>query len=269
MPPQAVPIQAVPIQADVPQLNAAKLEGQAADEQGWPKRRPPTDNGPRVVAHAQHATAIAPASDDGTSAFVYVLIGCGRRRAGCRRVHGRAVGHAPAEPAGELKRMADAMSAIVSRLDGVKGRQQRMWASGDYAAVAARIHPMAERLCESADLVAGTRVLDVATGSGNAAIAAARRDCDVVGIDYVAALLGRADVRARAEGLEIELLEADAEALPFGDASFDAVLSVVGVMFAPNQEQAAAELVRGAVPAERSRWRAGPRGASSASCCCW
>jgi predicted nicotinamide N-methyase len=69
------------------------------------------------------------------------------------------------------------MTAIGSQLDGVKGRQQKMWASGDYAAVAARIHPMAERLCESADLVAGTRVLDVATGSGNAAIAAARVRC--------------------------------------------------------------------------------------------
>jgi SAM-dependent methyltransferase len=136
------------------------------------------------------------------------------------------------------------MSAIAIPLDGVKGRQQKMWASGDYAAVAARIHSMAERLCESADLVAGTRVLDVATGSGNAAIAAARRDCDVVGIDYVPSLLERAHARAAAEGLPIELLEADAEALPFADASFDAVLSVVGVMFAPNQEQAAAELMR-------------------------
>jgi SAM-dependent methyltransferase len=136
------------------------------------------------------------------------------------------------------------MTAIAGQLDGVKGRQQRMWASGDYAAVAARIHPMAERLCESADLIPGTRVLDVATGSGNAAIAAARCECDVVGIDYVPSLLERAEARARAEGLEIDLLEADAEALPFADASFDAVLSVVGVMFAPNQEQAAAELVR-------------------------
>jgi SAM-dependent methyltransferase len=136
------------------------------------------------------------------------------------------------------------MTAIAGQLDGVKERPQKMWASGDYAAVAARIHPMAERLCESADLVAGTRALDVATGSGNAAIAAARRDCDVVGIDYVPSLLERARARARAEDLEIELLEADAEALPFADASFDAVLSVVGVMFAPDQEQAAAELVR-------------------------
>jgi SAM-dependent methyltransferase len=140
------------------------------------------------------------------------------------------------------------MSAIAGRPEGVKARQQKMWASGDYAAVAARIHPMAECLCESADLVAGTRVLDVATGSGNAAIAAARCECDVVGIDYVASLLERADVRARAEGLEIDLIEADAEALPFADASFDAVLSVVGVMFAPDQEQAAAELVRACRP---------------------
>src|SRR6186713_618542 len=136
------------------------------------------------------------------------------------------------------------MTAIGSELDGVKGRQQKMWASGDYAAVAARIHPMAERLCESADLVAGSRVLDVATGSGNAAIAAARRECDVVGIDYVPALLERARVRAMAEGLAVDLIEADAEALPFADASFDAVLSVVGVMFAPNQERAAAEVLR-------------------------
>jgi SAM-dependent methyltransferase len=136
------------------------------------------------------------------------------------------------------------MTVIAGQLDGVKGRQQKMWASGDYAAVAARIHPMAERLCESADLVAGARVLDVATGSGNAAIAAARCECDVVGIDYVPSLLARAGVRARAEGLEIEWVEADAEALPFAEASFDAVLSVVGVMFAPDQEQGAAELVR-------------------------
>jgi SAM-dependent methyltransferase len=136
------------------------------------------------------------------------------------------------------------MSATIAQLDGVKQRQQKMWASGDFAAVAARIHSMAERLAEAADLVAGSRVLDVATGSGNAALAAARCGCDVVGIDYVPALLDRARERATAEGLELELIEADAEALPFDDASFDAVLSVVGVMFAPDQERAAAELLR-------------------------
>ena len=136
------------------------------------------------------------------------------------------------------------MTVTVAQLEEINSRQRRMWASGDYAAVAARIHPMAERLCEAADLVAGARVLDVATGSGNAAIAAARCECDVVGIDYVPALLERARARARAEGLAIELLEADAEALPFPDASFDVVVSVVGVMFVADQAQAAAELTR-------------------------
>src|SRR5215207_119842 len=136
------------------------------------------------------------------------------------------------------------MSATVTQLDGIKERQQRMWASGDYAAVAARIHSIAERLCEAADLIAGARVLDVATGSGNAAIAAARSGSEVVGIDYVPALLDRARVRAQAEGLEVDFVEADAEALPFADGSFDTVLSVVGVMFAPDQERAAAELLR-------------------------
>lgn len=143
------------------------------------------------------------------------------------------------------------MSATVSQLEGLKGRQQRMWASGDYAAVGSRIYPIAERLCEAADLVAGWRVLDVATGSGNAAIAAARRECDVTGIDYVPGLLDRARTRAQAEGLVVEFLEADAEELPFADASFDAVLSVVGVMFAPDQERAAAELTRVCRPGGR------------------
>lgn len=136
------------------------------------------------------------------------------------------------------------MSVTVTELSGIKGRQQRMWASGDYAAVGSRIHPIAERLCESADLLAGSRVLDVATGSGNAAIAAARCGCEVTGIDYVPELLDRARGRARAEGLAVDFVEADAEALPFPDARFDAVLSVVGVMFAHDQQRAAAELVR-------------------------
>ena len=140
------------------------------------------------------------------------------------------------------------MSAIAppdqQRFAEIKGRQQRMWASGDYSAVAARIHPIAELLVETADLLPGAKVLDVATGSGNAALAAARADCDVTGIDYVASLLDRARARADAEGLRIEFAEADAEALPFVDASFDAVLSVVGVMFAPDQERAAGELLR-------------------------
>ena len=110
--------------------------------------------------------------------------------------------------------------------------------------MAARIVLVAEHLCDTADLHAGWRVLDVATGSGNAAIAAARHGCTAVGVDYVPALLERGRRRAEAEGLEVELLEGDAEALPFPDASFDAVTSVFGSMFAPDHAQAAAELLR-------------------------
>jgi SAM-dependent methyltransferase len=128
--------------------------------------------------------------------------------------------------------------------NAIKTRQQATWASGDYASVAARIPIVAERLCDAADLRAGDRVLDVATGSGNAALAAARSGAVVTGIDYVPSLLERARIRSMAEGFMVEFREADAEALPFDDGSFDAVLSVFGVMFAPNQERAAAELMR-------------------------
>jgi SAM-dependent methyltransferase len=139
------------------------------------------------------------------------------------------------------------MTATTSRapdLAAVKERQQRTWASGNYAAIGARIVLVAETLCDHADLHAGWHVLDVATGSGNAAIAAARHGCTAVGVDYVPALLGRARARAEAEGLEVEFIEADAEALPFAGASFDAVTSVFGCMFAPDHARTAAELVR-------------------------
>jgi ubiquinone/menaquinone biosynthesis C-methylase UbiE len=129
-------------------------------------------------------------------------------------------------------------------LVAVKHKQQKMWASGDYAAVAARIAVMAEDLVPAAGLRAGERVLDVASGSGNAAIAAARNGCEVTATDYVPGLLERGRARAAAEGLEVTWAEADAEDLPYADGEFDAVLSVVGVMFAPDQERAAAELVR-------------------------
>ena len=133
----------------------------------------------------------------------------------------------------------------------IKQRQQQAWASGDFAVVATRMALVAEHLCDTADLHAGWRVLDVATGSGNAAIAAARLGCTAVGIDYVPALLDRARERAAAEGLVVELLEGDAEALPFADASFDAVTSVFGTMFAPNHAQTAAELLRVSRPGGR------------------
>jgi len=140
--------------------------------------------------------------------------------------------------------MTSALDATQPDLEAVKQRQQQAWASGDFAVVAARIVLAAEQLCDTADLHAGWRVLDVATGSGNAAIAAARHGCDAVGVDYVPALLDRGRKRAAAEGLAVELLEGDAESLPFPDASFDAVTSVFGSMFAPDHAQTAAELLR-------------------------
>jgi ubiquinone/menaquinone biosynthesis C-methylase UbiE len=133
----------------------------------------------------------------------------------------------------------------------VKQRQQQMWASGDFHAVATLIQPVADTLCDTADLQAGWRVLDVATGSGNAAIAAARLGCDVVGIDYVPQLLARGRRRADAEGVKVDLIEGDAEAIPFSDGSFDGVLSVFGSMFAPDHERAAAELTRVCRPGGR------------------
>ncbi|HSJ74087.1 MAG TPA: class I SAM-dependent methyltransferase [Miltoncostaeaceae bacterium] len=126
----------------------------------------------------------------------------------------------------------------------ITARQQKVWSAGDYAAIAARIPIISEVLCDAADLRAGSRVLDVAGGTGNTALAAARNGCRVVSLDYVPALLDRARERAAAEGLELELVEGDAQALPFPDASFDAVVSVVGVMFAPDQRRVADEMLR-------------------------
>lgn len=133
----------------------------------------------------------------------------------------------------------------------VKGRQQQTWASGDFHVIASLIVPVSERLCDAVDLRAGERVLDVATGSGNTAIAAARRLCEVTGVDYVPSLLERGRARAAAEGLTITFQEGDAEALPVPDASYDVVLSTFGSMFAPNQEQAARELLRACRPGGR------------------
>lgn len=129
-------------------------------------------------------------------------------------------------------------------LAAVKKRQQATWASGDFSVVASRIVLQAELLCEAANLQSDWRVLDVATGSGNAAIAAARRGCAVVGADYVPALLERGRIRAAAEHLDLEFVEGDAEDLPFPNASFDAVLSIYGAMFAPDHQRTASELAR-------------------------
>ena len=126
----------------------------------------------------------------------------------------------------------------------VKTRQQAAWSSGDYAVVGTTLQIVGESLCETMDLRAGTSVLDVAAGNGNASLAAARRWCRVTSTDYVGALLSRGRERAAAERLEIEFREADVEELPFADGSFDAVVSTCGIMFASNPEAAAHELAR-------------------------
>ena len=129
-------------------------------------------------------------------------------------------------------------------LAAVKQRQHGAWSSGDYAIVGTTLQIVGEQLCEALDLRAGSKVLDVAAGNGNATLAAARRWCDVTSTDYVAALLNRGRERAAAEHLMVEFREADAEALPFADASYDVVLSTFGVMFTPDQDKAASELAR-------------------------
>ncbi len=126
----------------------------------------------------------------------------------------------------------------------IKTRQQGTWSSGDYAVIGTTLQIVGETLCEAVDVIAGEHILDVAAGNGNASLAAARRGAQVTAADYVPALLEGTRARAMAEGLSIETKEADAEALPFADKSFGAVLSTFGVMFAPNQEQSASELVR-------------------------
>jgi ubiquinone/menaquinone biosynthesis C-methylase UbiE len=129
-------------------------------------------------------------------------------------------------------------------LNALKARQHGAWSSGDYAVVGTTLQIVGEELCEALDIRAGQKVLDVAAGNGNATLAAARRWCDVVSTDYVPSLLARGQTRAEADGLQVEFKEADAEALGFGDGSFDVVMSTFGVMFTPDQDRAAAELLR-------------------------
>ena len=131
-------------------------------------------------------------------------------------------------------------------------RQQATWSEGDLSMVGAHIAFASERLAEALELMPGERVLDVACGSGNGAIAAARRSwVPVTGLDFVPALLERARERAAAERLELELVEGDAQELPFEDGAFDVTMSIYGAMFAPDQERTAAELLRVTKPGGR------------------
>lgn len=134
--------------------------------------------------------------------------------------------------------------AISPDFAAIKSKQRAAWTAGDYSVVGATLQIVGERLCETLDVRSGQRVLDVAAGNGNISLAAARRFCDVTSTDYVPALLERGRQRAQIDGLEILFQEADVEALPFADASFDIVTSSFGVMFAPDQDRAAAEMLR-------------------------
>jgi ubiquinone/menaquinone biosynthesis C-methylase UbiE len=147
--------------------------------------------------------------------------------------------------------MTTARQTVTPDLASLKIRQQAAWSSGNYAVVGTTLQIVGEQLCETLDLRAGSKVLDVAAGNGMASLAAARRWCDVTSTDYVPALLECGRARASADGLPIEFIEADAEYLPFGDSAFDVVVSTFGVMFTPNQEKAASELLRVCKPGGR------------------
>ena len=136
-------------------------------------------------------------------------------------------------------------------LEAVTAVQQQVWSQGDFARVGLTIQIVSEYLCEAAEVLPNERVLDVACGAGNTALAAARRFAKVTGLDYVPALLEHGRERAKAELVEVDYVEGDAQALPFDDASFDCVMSTFGVMFAPDQERAARELMRVCRPGGR------------------
>ena len=127
----------------------------------------------------------------------------------------------------------------------LKSRHRAIWSSGDYPfMVKTFLVPIGERLVDAAGIEPGACVLDVASGTGNAALPAARKGADVTASDLTPALLEAGRSQAKAEGLELEWVEADAENLPFGNESFDVVMSAIGVMFAPHHQEAADELVR-------------------------
>jgi SAM-dependent methyltransferase len=138
---------------------------------------------------------------------------------------------------------ANPQSAQVD-LEALKARQRGAWSSGNYAVVGTTLQIVGEDLCEALDIRSGQKVLDVAAGNGNVTLAAARRWCNVVSTDYVPSLLEHSRTRAAAEGLSVEYKDADAEALGFAEATFDVVVSTFGVMFTPNQDKAALELLR-------------------------
>ena len=143
------------------------------------------------------------------------------------------------------------MTSTSPDLSAIKTRQQAMWSTGDYAVIGITLQIVGESLAEACDVRTDERVLDVAAGNGNATLAAARRGARVTSTDYVPTLLERGAERAKADRLEVKFQVADAEQLPFEDASFDVVLSTFGVMFTPDHAKAAAEMLRVVRPGGR------------------
>ncbi len=144
----------------------------------------------------------------------------------------------------QLTRLNDLGTEALANFSPVKSRQRAAWSSGDYAVIGTTLQIVGETLCEALDVRSGQGLLDVAAGNGNAALAAARRGLVVTASDYVPALLERAALRAEADGLDLECVLADAETLPFPDASFDVVTSTFGAMFTPDHEKPAREMLR-------------------------
>lgn len=138
----------------------------------------------------------------------------------------------------------NAHTKITADYDAIKSKQNAAWSSGNYAVVGTTLQIVGETLAEEMDLTPGAKVLDVAAGNGNATLAFARRWHAVTSTDYVPALLENGKNRAIAEGLDVAFKEADAEDLPFESETFDATVSTFGVMFTPNQNKAAQELLR-------------------------
>jgi SAM-dependent methyltransferase len=166
---------------------------------------------------------------------------------------------APAEPVlPSTTTRRNTMSPVIDHchtetpeVDAIKQRQQATWASGDFAVIGTTLQIVGEQLAEAIDLRAGEAVIDIAAGNGNATLAAARRFAKVTSTDYVPELLKRGAERARAEGLAVSFVEADAEALPFADGSFDVALSTFGAMFTPRHERPAQEMLRVVRPGGR------------------
>jgi SAM-dependent methyltransferase len=142
--------------------------------------------------------------------------------------------------------MSLSLSRNVPRIDHreIQARQRTAWASGDYAVAGNALQIVSEELCESVNLCQDEHLLDVAAGSFHASIAAARRWCEVTATDHASDLTNRSRQRAEAAAVGVQFVDADAEALPFSDQSFGAVLSAFGAMFAADQDRAASEMIR-------------------------